>query len=71
MGAPPPPLLDALPRFGVWSGLERRVFGNPPQSYSLSPNAESRASLGLTDLPEPEAKRPTLALLGQWRLEGG
>lgn len=71
MDVPPPPLLETLPRLGAWGGLERRVLGTLPQSYSLNPYARFQKSTAPLEILTPDLERPTLALLGQWRLEGG
>lgn len=71
MDAPPPPLLETLSRPGIWGGLERRVLGAPPQPYRLNPLPRFGQNTPLSAIPAPEFGRPSLALLGQWRLEGG
>lgn len=71
MDAPPPAVLESFRSLGTLSGLERRVLGMAAPSYRLDASTTPKYAFRLLGPPEPVARGMTLALLGQWRLEGG
>jgi len=71
MDAPPPPVLEASSRLGVFGGFERRLFAGWPAERHAWAAGQVWRRFVLPRPAWPTPQRTSLAELQQWRLEGG